>query len=303
MRKSDNIRELEWLASSQWGIFTTAQAARLGVGRTQISRMAAGGTVEQVRRGTYRYAVGEETSHSYAKAAWLACYPKLTAAERLRERPHDAVLACNTAASLHGIGDLHEDPYTFIVRSRRQTSASDLSFHLWDLDERDVTYVEGLPVTTMERTIADLVRERHDPDHVARAAQAAYLKGASVARINELLGELGPSYDNEVAILGTSDGLRATDGDLAEEIVADVMAMFEMRARGTESEPEELAPMEQALVEAVRRRLRPILEERATKMEERRLRGASATENIRRIRISPGSRHGNKERQSREDGN
>ena len=275
MKKSDNIRELEWLASSQWGMFTTAQAASLGVGRTQVSRMAAGGTVEQVRRGTYRYAVGEETSHPYAKAAWLACYPKLTAAERLRERPHDAVLACNTAASLHGIGDLHEDPYTLIVRSRRQTSASDLSFHLWDLDERDVTYVEGLPVTTMERTIADLVRERHDPDHVARAAQAAYLKGASVARINELLGELGPSYDNEVAILGTSDGLRATDGDLAEEIVADVMAMFEMRARGTESEPEELATMEQALVEVVRGRIRPILEERATEIEERRRRSSA----------------------------
>lgn len=50
MKKSDNIRVLEYLASSQWGMFNTAQATRLGVGRTQISRMAARGTVEQVRR-------------------------------------------------------------------------------------------------------------------------------------------------------------------------------------------------------------------------------------------------------------
>lgn len=301
MRKSDNIRELEWLASSQWGMFTTAQAASLGVGRTQISRMAAGGTVEQVRRGTYRYAVGEETSHPYAKAAWLACYPKLTAAERLRERPHDAVLACNTAASLHGIGDLHEDPYTFIVRSRRQTSAPDLSFHLWDLDERDVTYVEGLPVTTMERTIADLVRERHDPDHVASAAQAAYLKGANIARINELLGELGPAYEKEIAILVAHDGHPTAGEGVAKKIVADVMAMLEMRAQGAEPEPRELASMEEAFVEIVRRRLRPVLEERATEIEKRRCKGAPATESSRRIRIPSDSRHSDRGRLPEED--
>lgn len=193
MRKSDNIRELEYLASSQWGMFTSAQARLLGVRGTQVSRMADTGAVEAMRRGVYRYTVGEETSHSYMKAAWLAAYPTPTAAERLRSRPLDAVVAARTAAALHGIGDLHEDPYTFIVRVRRQTSVADLEFHTWPLEVRDVTFVEGLPVTTMERTIADLVRDRQDPDHVRQAVEDAFAKGIDLTRLEALLDGLGPN--------------------------------------------------------------------------------------------------------------
>lgn len=192
MRKSENIRELEYLASSQWGMFTSAQARLLGVRGTQVSRMAKAGTVETMRRGVYRYTVGEETSYSYAKAAWLAAYPVPTAAERLRSRPLDAVVAGRTAAALHGIGDLHEDPYTFIVRTRRQTTVADLEFHTWPLDERDVTFVEGLPVTTMERTIADLVRERQDLGHLQQVVSDAYANGIDVVRLETLLVGLGP---------------------------------------------------------------------------------------------------------------
>ena len=191
MRKSDNIRELEYLASSQWGMFTSAQARVLGVRGTQVSRMADSGTVELMRRGVYRYMVGEETSYSYVKAAWLAAYPIPTAAERLKMRPFDAVVAGRTAAALHGIGDLHEDPYAFIVCVRRQTSVADLEFHAWPLDERDVTFVEGLPVTTMERTISDLVRDRQDPDHVRQAVADALAKGIDFARLEALLDGLG----------------------------------------------------------------------------------------------------------------
>lgn len=191
MRKSDNIRELEFLASSQWGMFTSAQARALGVRGTQVSRMADAGTVEAMRRGVYRYAMGEETSHSYTKAAWLAAYPIPTAAERLKARPFDAVVAGRTAAALHGIGDLHEDPYMFIVRTRRQTTVADLEFHTWPLEERDVTFVEGLPVTTMERTISDLVRDRQDPDHVRQAVADALAKGIDFALLEALLDGLG----------------------------------------------------------------------------------------------------------------
>lgn len=193
MRKSENIRELEYLASSQWGMFTSAQARALGVSGTQLSRLVTAGAVELMRRGTYRYVVGEETSHAYIKAAWLAAYPKSTAAERLRARPLDAVVAGRTASALHGIGDLHEDPYTFIVRVRRQTSFADLEFHTWPLDDRDVTFVEGLPVTTMERTIVDLVKGRQDPEHIRRAVVDALVSGASVMRLDALIDELGSS--------------------------------------------------------------------------------------------------------------
>lgn len=271
MKKSDNIRELEYLASSQWGLFTTAQAASLGVGRTQVSRMAEAGTIEAVRRGVYRYTVGEETSRLYAKAAWLSCYPKLTAAERLRGRPHDAVFACATAASLHGIGDFHEDPYTFIVRRRRQTSVADLSFHLWELDESDVTYVDTLPVTTMERTVADLVRERHDPDHIMRTAQAALFEGADGRRLLEALEGLRPAYGRGIALtLPPDDKTPGAREAMVENIVAEVMRRLESREEAWDPAEQNLSPIEEAYVSIVRRRLEPILEARAAEIGARR---------------------------------
>lgn len=190
MKKSTDIQELEDLASSQWGLFTTAQAATLGVRRTQIARLVSSGRIECMRRGTYRYTIGEETANASVKAAWLSVYPKLTAGERLKTRPLDAVVAGATAASLHGIGDFHEDPYTFIVLRRRQTNAIDLTFHKWPLGDNDFTFVDTLPVTTMERTIADLVRERHDPSHIEQAARDAIDKGADAYRMESLLNTL-----------------------------------------------------------------------------------------------------------------
>ena len=271
MKKSENIRELEYLASSQWGLFTTAQAAAIGVGRTQVSRMVGYGTVEPVRRGVYRYAVGEETSHLYVKAAWLACYPKLTAAERLRRRPHDAVLACATAASLHGIGNFHEDPYTFIVHRRRQTSVADLSFHLWELDEHDVTYVDTLPVTTMERTVADLVRERHDPDHIMRTAQAALIKGGDGQRIVEALEGLRPAYDGRIALVLPPDDNAPEAGEaMVENIVAEVMKRLENREETWDPAENGLSPIEEAYVSIVKKRLKPILEARIAEIEAQR---------------------------------
>lgn len=271
MRKSENRRELEYLASSQWGLFTTAQAAALGVGRTQVSRMVGYGMVEAVRRGVYRYAVGEETSHLYAKAAWLSCYPKLTAAERLRRCPHDAVLACATAASLHGIGSFHEDPYTFIVRRRRQTSVADLSFHLWELDEQDVTYVDTMPVTTMERTVEDLVRERHDPDHVMRAAQAALAKGGDGQRLLEALEGLRPACGGSIALMLPPDDISPESREaMVEDIVAEVMKRLGDREEAWEPSERDLSPIVEAYVSIVRERLGPILEDRAAEIEARR---------------------------------
>lgn len=222
MKISTNIQDLENLASSQWGLFTTAQAAVLGVGRTQIARLASTGRIECMRRGTYRYTIGEETAHASVKAAWLSAYPKLTAAERLGTRPFDAVVAGATAASLHGIGDFHENPYTFIVIKRRQTNADDLSFHAWVLDNNDVTFVDTLPVTTMERTIADLVRERQDPNHIERTTRDALSKGASARKIESLLNTLrtrtSAPIDYLMPIIDEGKGRQEEIDDILAEI-------------------------------------------------------------------------------------
>ncbi|MDO4807348.1 MAG: hypothetical protein Q4A07_08870 [Coriobacteriales bacterium] len=50
---------------------------------------------------------------------------------------------------------------------------ADLSFHFWELDDRDITFVDTLPVTTMERTVdSDLLIPRSFPLSLIRWVKA-----------------------------------------------------------------------------------------------------------------------------------
>lgn len=192
MPNRENIEQVVELATSQWGLFTSAQALTVGASRTQLSRMAANRRIDPVSYGVYRLAEGEETSHVAVKAAWLSLFPKETAYDRLRARPRDAVVTGRTAACMHGDTELYESPFTFAVASSKRTARKDVELHPWPVDERDVTIIEGLPVASVELTIADLVREREDPSLVGNFITGACRRGHIIdeARLAELLSPL-----------------------------------------------------------------------------------------------------------------
>lgn len=54
------MQALGEVASQRWGLVTTAEAARAGVGRMTLSRLAQSGAVERVQRGVYRMAGAPE---------------------------------------------------------------------------------------------------------------------------------------------------------------------------------------------------------------------------------------------------
>lgn len=190
MKRRVNISELEQLAASQWGMFSTSQAQAIGFRRNQISRMVDIGHVESMCYGVYRFIAGSEPAHVGLKAAWLSAFPKETAAERLAKRPFDAVVAAETAAAALGAGDFHLSPYSFITASRRQTVRDDIRFLACALDESDVVVVDGLPTTSFERTVFDLLRLNEDPSLVDGFMQDAARKRGHTfdfERLSELL--------------------------------------------------------------------------------------------------------------------
>ena len=192
MPNRKDIQRVFELAASQWGLFTTAQAMAAGASRTQLSRMVAGGRIESVSYGVYRTAGGEETPHAAVKAAWLSLFPKKTAYDRLRTRPRDAVVAGRSAAVMHGDTSFYESPFTFNLAASKRTSRTDVVLRPWPVDECDVSLIEGLPVTSVERTVADLIREREDPSLVGGFVTSACSGGHIVdeARLAELLAPL-----------------------------------------------------------------------------------------------------------------
>lgn len=161
------------LAAGQWGLVTSAQATAAGASRMMLSRMTASGELERVATGVYATPAALADPWLDKRAQWLSLDLKQTAEERLAQRHTAGVLSHATAATMHEIGDILDDRVEITLPHRRQSQRPELRLHRSQLRPDEVTSVDGLPVTTPARTIADLVVDGHDRDHVATAMKEA----------------------------------------------------------------------------------------------------------------------------------
>ena len=191
MKGLDALDHLESLASDQWGIITTAQAEREGVSRLQLSRLAERGTLERVRRGVYLLPSAGYGPLTDIRVAWVSLEPGLFPLERLTA--DEAIYVSHESAALiHGIGDLIPTRQTFSATGRKQTSQKDIRIHNHrSVSPGDTTDVEGLAVSSIGRTIADLAETRIEFNYLATAVTDALRKEG--VRIRDLAKRLDPS--------------------------------------------------------------------------------------------------------------
>jgi predicted transcriptional regulator of viral defense system len=164
--RTQALRVIGEHAADQWGLITTRQASELGVDRTTLVRLVDAGLLESPTRGVYLIVAASGAAHIRERAAWLRLSPARPAWERQALDEDGGVLSHRSAAELHGLGDLLASQVEFTVPRRRASRDSEIRFHLDQLDSGDVTTVDGLPVTTAERTIIDLLAARVDGGHV-----------------------------------------------------------------------------------------------------------------------------------------
>lgn len=164
--------DLADLAAEQWGLITTAQAESIGSSRKAVGRLAQSGTLERLAHGVYRLSGTPPDPRDDLRAAWLALDPRRTAAERLGD-DHPEAVSHRSAATLHGLGDLDADRHDFTVAERRQTRRVDIRFHRASLSRSDWGLVDGLPCTSVIRTIVDLAAERTDGGHLGTVVRDA----------------------------------------------------------------------------------------------------------------------------------
>ncbi|MBH0129984.1 type IV toxin-antitoxin system AbiEi family antitoxin domain-containing protein [Salinibacterium sp. NK8237] len=162
MNTPDALRALAAISSGQWGMVTTAQARSIHVSRVQMARLTDDGHLERLAHGVYRDAGSPPHEFDDIRAAWLSLEPNRLAEDRIRDGVDGIVVSGNTAAALHGIGDFLPTPYVFTSSGRRQSQRPDIRFKQKNLAIDDVTLVVGIPTTGVERTIADLVRDKED---------------------------------------------------------------------------------------------------------------------------------------------
>jgi predicted transcriptional regulator of viral defense system len=101
------------------------------------------------------------------------------------------VAARITAASLHGIGDIRPEGHDFIVPARKGTRVVGVRFRIRRLELEEVTFVDQMPVLTVERTIADLVEHWTDLSLVADTVRDAIDQGKLVGP-RKLVAYLAP---------------------------------------------------------------------------------------------------------------
>ncbi len=206
------------LAAEQWGLVTAAQARSLGVTAQELSRRARHGSLERLVHGVYRSSSVPQEPLDGLRAAWLTLDPTLRAATRVRESS-PAVVSHRSAASIHGLGDLEADQYEFTTASRKQSRRPDIRFHQAQLDPDDWTVIQGLPVTTVIRTVSDLAEARVDGGHLASVIRdALIIKQANSRRLG---AALAPFADRYGVPSGDGDALLALSlqGSGASEII------------------------------------------------------------------------------------
>lgn len=173
------------IAVDQHGYFTTAQARVAHVRPMTIVMMEKRGKIERVSRGVYRLVHFPLSPNAlYMEATLWPVEPT-------------GVLSHQSALVLHDLSDASPAKVHVTVprrfRLRRKTPAY-LVLHRADLPDDEVEFVDGIPVTTPERTIRDCHAAAIGPALVRQAIEDGRRSGRlSASAADRLVHELLPS--------------------------------------------------------------------------------------------------------------
>ncbi len=156
MKQQEAVEAVSGIAAGQWGLFTSAQAEQLGVGRMDLVRLRQRSLVRRVRQGVYAMPGVPSDAREEVRAQWLAIDAARTASQR-REDDDPVVVCDESAAALHGMGDLPTSGVHLAVKQRLQTSQPWVTLHRRGITAKEYQWLDGLPVTTPRRTVEDIV--------------------------------------------------------------------------------------------------------------------------------------------------
>jgi len=177
MGQRNAIEAVAGIAAGQWGMFTTAQAAGLGVSRAEVARLVSRGVARRLRHGVHIMEGAPSGALEIVRAEWLATDAARTAGERRRDAD-PVVVSYETAAQVYEIGDLPSGGVHLTSPRRLRTRQQWVTIHQQALSAREYQWIEGLPVTTPRRTLEDIARSgRWEADHLRTLASDALNQG------------------------------------------------------------------------------------------------------------------------------
>ena len=132
------------MAERQHGLITLPQLQSLGLGRSGVSRRARSGRLHRIHRGVYAVGRPHLTQHGHWMAATLACGPR-------------AVVSHRSGAALQALRRDSRVKTDVTLAAASARSRPRITVHAsTTLTPADITTVDGIPCTTVARTLVDL---------------------------------------------------------------------------------------------------------------------------------------------------
>ena len=191
--------ELHALAEEHEGLLTSKEARSLGIQDSVLVRLAQRGRLERMSRGVYRIA--------HYPTDRLAQYREAVLwAQASHHGPERIALSHETALLIYGISDLNPSRVHLTVpksaRLRRERPEW-ITVHQADLTEKEVGQHEGMPVTTVSRSIMDVFSTTHRTDIVRQAITEALrdglLNSAQATRLRRIITSTAESLSLSVS--------------------------------------------------------------------------------------------------------
>jgi predicted transcriptional regulator of viral defense system len=163
-REEPDQDELYRISEPQGGYFTSAQAAKSGFSRKLLWHYQKTHKFLRVAHGIYRLGRFPSSRLEDLFVAWLKCGPK-------------SAISHESALALYDLSDVLPAEVHVTVPRTASRRREVIRMHTNRLRPADIVKREGLPVTSVPRTIADVARAGLSEDHVARAIRDALQRG------------------------------------------------------------------------------------------------------------------------------
>ena len=164
--------ELYALAEEHDGLLVSKDARALGIQDSVLVRLAQRGRLERMSRGVYRIA--------HFPADRLSQYREAVLWAQASQGPERIALSHETALLLYGISDVNPARVNLTVpmsaRLRREHPEW-ITIHRADLTPEEISQHEGMPVTSVERSVMDVLSTTHRADIAQKAIADALREG------------------------------------------------------------------------------------------------------------------------------
>lgn len=142
-KPSPDHQQLYHIAEQQAGYFSTRQARAVDLTRPLLSYYTKTGYLQRIQRGIYRLSRFPEMPFADLFVAWLAAGPR-------------AVISHESALAVYDLSDVLPSEIHITAPRTASRRGKEMRQHTNQLHKSEITQRAGLPVTTIERTLADL---------------------------------------------------------------------------------------------------------------------------------------------------